>query len=92
VSNVIKENKARILLALNMARSPAPLGYISNHSGIDDPYELLQLLEEGGLVCRTPRGHWGLTLMPLFELTVKGKELLRRVSDKQVEKLIDILA
>ena len=33
-----------------------------------------------------------MTLMPLFELTVKGKELLRRVSDKQVEKLIDILA
>ena len=91
MSKIVKENKAKILLALDMAKGAAPLGYISKHSGIENPCELLQQLEKDGLVRRLPSGLCSLSFMPLFELTSKAKKLMQQAIDHQLQQSIDAL-
>jgi len=93
MSKIVKENKAKILFALDMAKGAAPLGYISKHSGIEDPRELLQQLEKDGLVRRLllqPPILCSLSFMPLFELTGKAKKLLRQAIDHRLQQPIDV--
>lgn len=83
--------EAKILLVLSGTRGAAPLGYISEHSGIKNPYETLLQLEKKELVCRTSPGIWGLSYLPLFELTPKARDLIRQATDTQLEHLIEII-
>jgi len=78
MSRILEENEVKMLRALELAKGPAPLGYIARHSGINDPYDCLCKLEEYGLVCRSPQGDYSLSRMPLFELTGKAKNLLQQ--------------
>ncbi len=91
MSKKIKEDKIRIIISLDRAKCAAPLGYISKHSRIENPLELLQELEKDGLVDRLPSGIWNPSLMPLFELTDKAKELLKHSIEHQFEQLAEII-
>ena len=90
MSKIVTEDKAKILLALNKAKGAAPIGYISKHSGIKDPCELLQQLEKDGLVCRLPPSLWCPSLNPLFELTGEAKKLLQQAINGGLQQLIDM--
>ena len=68
------EQIKRILLILVRAHSPAPLGYISFHTGIEEPSEMLKKMEERGLIRRSISSHglrpvWSCSIDPLYEIT-----------------------
>ena len=81
MKNNLEEQKIKILRTLQKARGPAPLGYISLHSRIDNPSEILSLLERENLISRTPLGLMNLSLMPMFECTSEGKKILAKIDD-----------
>jgi hypothetical protein len=85
----VKRNKVQILLALDKADGSAPLGYIAEKSGIEDPLELLQRLEKDGFVCRLSPSYCGPSLLPIFELTSKSKTIIRQATETRLEQLID---
>lgn len=85
-----KKEEPKILLALSRTKGAAPLGYISEHSGIKNPYETLLRLEKKELVYRTPPGIWALSYLPLFELTPKARDLIRQATDARLEQLIEV--
>jgi hypothetical protein len=71
----------KILLVLALAKSPAPLDYISLHTGIEEPYEILERMEEGGLVRRSPPMRWSCSMVPMYEITpATQKELPHMLS------------
>jgi hypothetical protein len=69
-----KRDNEKILLALALAKSPAPLDYIALHTGIEDPLNLLKQMEDRGLVRQTPPSRWSCCGDPLFELTPATKK------------------
>jgi len=89
MSNIIQEKKVKIVLALDQAKSPAPVGYISKKSGIENPIELLQQLEKDGIVSRLTSSSWSPTNAPQFELTPKAKKLLQQLIATRLEQLIE---
>jgi len=89
VSSIIEEKKVKIIMALDRARSPAPVGYISKKSGVENPLELLRQLEEDGIVCCPPSSSWSPTNSPQFELTPKAKKLLQQLIATRLEQLIE---
>jgi len=68
VSNAIEKARTRILICLDRAEGPAPIGYILSNSGVENPYELLCQMEKEGLVTRLPPNTWSLTCGPHFSL------------------------
>lgn len=64
------------MIALAVANSPAPIDYISLHTGINDPLNTLQQMEERGFIRRTPASSWSCYVDPLFELTPATKKKL----------------
>ena len=92
MSIINEKSKIKIIFALDKATGAAPMGYISKHSGIEDPIKLLRQLEKDGLVRQLPPGLWNPSLNPLFELTGKAKKLLKQSIDLQIERFVEILA
>lgn len=66
----------KILMTLALAKSPAPLGYISLHTKIKEPLEILEKMEENGLVRRSPSLSWSCCTDPLFEITTTTRKKL----------------
>ncbi|MCP8313043.1 MAG: hypothetical protein H3Z53_01540 [archaeon] len=67
----------KILLILDRAKSPAPLDYISFHTGIKEPLEILEKMEEEkGLVRRSLPSCWSCSMDPMYEITPKTKKEL----------------
>jgi len=60
----------KILSALAQAEGPAPLGYISIHTGIKEPLKTLEKMEERGLVRRRPCLSWSSCMEPTFEIVL----------------------
>jgi len=92
MSKIVEENKAKILLVLNMAKGAAPIGYISKYSGIKDHYELLQQLEQlekESLIHRPSDSLCCPSFMPLFELTSKAKNLIQQVISPRLQDLVN---
>jgi hypothetical protein len=89
MSNIIEEKKVKIILALDQAKGPAPVGYISKKSDIENPRELLRQLEEDGIVCCLPSNSWSPSNAPQFELTVKAKKLLQQLIATRLEQLVE---
>jgi hypothetical protein len=64
----------KILSALAQAKGPAPLGYISLHTGIKDPLQTLEKMERRGLVNQSPCPSWSSCMEPTFEIVLPAKE------------------
>jgi len=90
MSNIIQEKKVKIILALDQAKSPAPIGYISRKSGIENPLELLLQLEEDDIVYRLPSNSWSPSNAPQFELAPKAKKLLQQLIATRLEQIIEV--
>jgi len=58
----------KVLIALALAKAPAPLGYIADRTGIDEPRPTVERLEAMGWVRRCPSSQWSCTLGPRFEV------------------------
>lgn len=84
-----EDNKIKVILALDQAKGPAPIGYISQKAGIEDPRELLRQLEEDGIVHRLAVNSWSPSSSPQFELTTKAKKLLQQLVATRLERLIE---
>lgn len=82
--NVSKNERTKILFALDKTQSTAPLGYISVHSGIKDPCELLKQLEKNGLVISTQLSNWSASLSPQFELTNRAREFCKKYPENKL--------
>ncbi|MEM3041007.1 MAG: hypothetical protein QXG97_03145, partial [Nitrososphaerota archaeon] len=67
------------LLVLALAKSPAPLDYISLHTGIEEPHEILEKMEEEGLVRRSPPASWSCSMVPMYEITPTTQKELPHV-------------
>jgi len=66
----------KILSVLAMANSPAPLGYISFHTGIKEPLEALRRMAERDLVRQCTSSTWSCSKGPMFEVTPTARENL----------------
>ena len=89
MSEIIEEKKVKVLVALDRAKSPAALGYISEHSGVEEPYELLEQLEKVGLVRRAPPSDWSPAGEPRFELTPRPRKTLQKLIANRLMQLIE---
>jgi len=89
MSSIIEEKKVKIILALDQAKGPAPVGYISKKSGIENPRELLRQLEEDGIVYCLASNSWSPSNAPQFELTAKAKKLMQQLIATRLEQLIE---
>lgn len=58
----------KILSVLAQAKDSAPLGYVSLHTGIKEPLNTLEEMEERGLVHRSPCPSWSSCMEPTFEI------------------------
>ena len=68
------EQIKKILSAIAQAKGPAPLGYVSLHTGIKEPLEILRKMEEMGLVCKCPSSSWSCCMDPMFEILIPAKK------------------
>ncbi len=83
-SNIESELVKRILLVLDRAKSPVPVGYISLHTGIEEPLEILEKMRENGLVYRSPPSCWSCCMDPMYEITPKTKKELYCMEEPSV--------
>lgn len=58
----------KVLIALALAKAPAPLGYIADRTGIDEPLPTVERLEAMGWVRRCPSSQWSCTHGLHFEV------------------------
>ena len=72
----IDDQGKKILLILTLAKSPAPLNYVSLHTGIKEPIKILEKMEKVGLVRRFMSSCWSCNASPMFEITPKAREEL----------------
>jgi hypothetical protein len=88
----LEERKTRIILALNEAKSAAPVGYICQRCGIDktceNPCRNLTQLEDDGIVQRASPSRWSPSQDPQYELPAGTKRLLQRMVATRLEQLI----
>lgn len=76
-SDMENEQIKKILLVLDRAKSPAPLDYISFHTGIKEPLKILEKMEkEKGLVRRSPHSYWSCSMDPMYEILPKTRKEL----------------
>lgn len=73
------EEIRRVLFVLARSNSSTPLDYISLHTGIKKPLQILEEMSVLGLVCRSTPSMWSCSKDPLFEITPKGRERLYQV-------------
>jgi len=90
VSDILEEKKLKMLVALHRAKGLAPLGYITEHSGVEEPYELLEQLEKNGLVRRAPPSDWSPAGEPRFELAPSAKKMLQKLIANRLLQLIEV--
>lgn len=88
LSDIIEEKKVKVLVALDRARGPAPLGYIRVSSGVEEPYELLEELEKDGLVRRALPSNWSPAGEPRFELAPRARKTLQKLIGDRLNQLI----
>ena len=58
----------KVLIALALTNTPAPLGYVMYHTGIARALPLIERLEDEGLVRRCPASRWSCSQGPRFEV------------------------
>jgi hypothetical protein len=90
----LEERKIRIILALNEAKSAAPVGYICQRCGIDEtcenPCRNLRQLEDDGIIQRVSPSTWSASREPQYELPAKTKKLLQQMVATRLEQLIQV--
>jgi len=90
----LEEKKASIVLALDAAKSGAPVGYICERCGIEEtcenPCKYLKQLEEDGIIQRLPPSSWSASLEPRYELSKRAKKLLQQLITTRLEQLIQV--
>ncbi len=90
----LEERKTRIILALNEAKSAAPVGYICQRCGIDEtcenPCRNLRQLEDDGIIQRVSPSTWSASREPQYELPAKTKKLLQQMVATRLEQLIQV--
>ena len=72
----ISEKRKKILQVLARADSPVPIGYISLHTGIREPLEILEKMREESLVFLSLTSTWSCSIEPCYEITPATKEKL----------------
>lgn len=63
----------KVIEVLKEAKSPAPLECIARRASLDNPLELLEWMEEKGLVRRVEFLGWSPSLYPMFEAVPKAE-------------------
>lgn len=90
----LEERKIRIILALNEAKSAAPVGYICQRCGIDEtcenPCRNLRQLDDDGIIQRVSPSTWSASREPQYELPAKTKKLLQQMVATRLEQLIQV--
>jgi hypothetical protein len=68
LENSYDQESKKVLIALALTNTPVPLGYITYHTGINEPLPLVERLEDEGLVHRCPSSRWSCSQGPRFEV------------------------
>ena len=87
----MKEKIIRILQALDRASSPCPLGYISLHTNIVEPLEIMEALGREGYCRCCPSSEWSPSGSPMFEITPKGQQELREIEANVLQVPLSVL-
>jgi len=82
----------RILQVLDRASCACPLGYISLHTNIVDPLNILNALDKGGYCRRCPTSDWSPSVHPMFEITPKAREELRELEANVLQVPLSLVA
>ena len=80
-----------ILQCLDRASSGCQLGYITRHTNIMDPLDYLNTLEQNGFVQRCQSDGWSPAGYPRFEITLSGRQQLRKIEVSNIHIPIRVL-
>ncbi|MEM2873579.1 MAG: hypothetical protein QXD82_05360 [Nitrososphaerales archaeon] len=83
IENVEIKQTKKILRVLDRAKTPVPLGYISLHTGIEEPLEILEKMRKNGLVKKSPSSSWSCCMDPMYEIVPKVKKGLHQTLVRQ---------
>ena len=75
----LEGKKIKILQVLERASCPCPPDYITLHTNIAEPLNLLNALEEEGYVHCLEDNHWSPSRPLQFEITLKARQELRQI-------------
>jgi len=82
----------KILQVLDRASCYCPLGYISLHTNIVEPLNLLKALEEEGYVRCCEWDGWSPSNYPQFEITPQARQELRRLEANMLQIPMSVVA
>ena len=88
----MKEKMIRILQTLDRASSPCPLGYVSFHTNIVDPFKIMEAMAGEGYCRCCPSSDWSPSGSPMFEIAPKGKQELREIEASVLQVPLSVLA
>lgn len=88
----MEKTMIKILQVLDRASCSCPLGYISLHTNVIDPLEILEALEEEGYAQRCPVSDWSSSSYPMFEITTKARNELRELEANMLQIPLRIVA
>ncbi|MEM3786197.1 MAG: helix-turn-helix domain-containing protein [Nitrososphaeria archaeon] len=63
----------RLLLVLARAKGPVTIDYLIRYTNLDRPQDLLEKLEEKGLVKKIKCSEWSPCMNPLYQITSDEK-------------------
>lgn len=93
----VERKMVKILQVLDRASCFCPLGYISLHTNIIDPLNILKALEENGYVrrceCDDPKAaQISPSYHPIFEISPRGRQELRQLEAEMLQIRLSVVA
>ncbi len=88
MSNIIGEEKAKIVLEIDRMNGPAPVHHICKKCGVENAEELLRQLEQDGIIGRASPISESMSNVVQYMLTTEAKNQLQQLVANQLEQLI----
>jgi hypothetical protein len=88
----MEEKMIKILQVLDRSGDACSLGYITLHTSIIEPLELLEILEREGYVQRCKRNSWSPSSGLRFQIAPSAKQKLRELEGEVLRVPLQVVA
>jgi len=88
----MEEKMIKILQLLDRAGCACPLGYVTLHTSIIEPLELLEIMEREGYVQRCESRSWSPSSGLKFKITSNARQKLRELEGEVLRVPLQVVA
>jgi hypothetical protein len=88
----MEEKMIKILQVLDRSGDACSLGYVTLHTSIIEPLELLESMEKEGYVQRCKRNSWSPSSGLRFQITPSARQKLRQLESEVLRVPLQIVA